>query len=571
MKRKKPMEEAGGGGGEGSDHKHLFVFTADKAGMGNADKEHVNRVVYEMSKNSAYFAHAKKNDEKTDAKIAEYKQKLATLDLGPSALLSSASTSSSTSSSSSFSSSSSGGGGSSGSSGSSSNSSNPLLRRVVELERQLERARYCSRPCVVVDMDAFFAAVEMRDDPRLLAVPMAVGGTGMISTANYVARQKGVRSAMPGFIARQLCPELVFVKPNFAKYKAASAKVKAVLLEYDPHARMMSLDEGKLDLSAFFRARRRKKRMRQQQQQQEQQRQALASSNESSSSSSSSSSSDGGSGDSSSSSSSSHLAPGPHSDEDEDNEGELLVRDDELAAVVREMRAKVKVATNGLTCSAGLGPNFMVAKIASDVNKPDGQCAVPLHSVERLLGFLRPVPVRKVGGVGKVTEKVLSEVLGVRTVQDLFEKRAQLLHVFGPRSKKAEFLFAVSLAVDSYDERKAAAAWAGGSSSSKSAQGGSGSDLSENLRGAVAVAGGSAAGGGEIHCADVLFKVPAAAFSAAASTTKPMTMQVARRRMPTALLAAAAAAALGAQGSPARAFPWSAPSASRCGRCRSSR
>ena len=127
MKRKKPMEEAGGGGGEGSDHKHLFVFTADKAGMGNADKEHVNRVVYEMSKNSAYFAHAKKNDEKTDAKIAEYKQKLATLDLGPSALLSSASTSSSTSSSSSFSSSSSGGGGSSGSSGSSSNSSNPLL------------------------------------------------------------------------------------------------------------------------------------------------------------------------------------------------------------------------------------------------------------------------------------------------------------------------------------------------------------------------------------------------------------------------------------------------------------
>ena len=81
------------------------------------------------------------------------------------------------------------------------------------------------------------------------------------------------------------------------------------------------------------------------------------------------------------------------------------MRDDELAAVVREMRAKVKVATNGLTCSAGLGPNFMVAKIASDVNKPDGQCAVPLHSVERLLGFLRPVPVRKVGGVGKVTER----------------------------------------------------------------------------------------------------------------------------------------------------------------------
>ena len=316
---------------------HLFVFTADKAGMGSADKAHVNRVVYEMSKDSAFFAHAKKNDAKTDAKIAEYKAKLATLSVQPTLLQSSLSSKSNT------------------------RGSNPLLRRVMELDHHLERLRYCSRPCVVVDMDAFYAAVEMRDQPALATVPMAVGGTGMISTANYVARRKGVRSAMPGFIARQLCPELVFVKPDFRKYKAASAQVKKVLLEYDPNAKMMSLDEGKLDLTAFFQRRMHEKS-------------SLVCNN----SSNNSSTSGGGS------------------------RGSVLVSNEELAAVVAEIRSRIKAATGGLTCSAGIGPNFMVAKIASDMNKPDGQYAVPLHSREALLSFLRPVPVRKVGGVVSV-------------------------------------------------------------------------------------------------------------------------------------------------------------------------
>lgn len=71
-------------------------------------------------------------------------------------------------------------------------------------------------------MDMFYAAVEIRDDPSLENVPLAVGGENMISTANYIARKFGVRSAMPGFIAKKLCPELVFRDCNFRKYREVS-------------------------------------------------------------------------------------------------------------------------------------------------------------------------------------------------------------------------------------------------------------------------------------------------------------------------------------------------------------
>jgi DNA polymerase kappa len=69
---------------------------------------------------------------------------------------------------------------------------------------------------------AFYASVEIRDNPSLIGKPVAVGGIGMISTSSYEARKMGVRSAMPGFIGKQLCPDLIFVKPNFDKYKQVS-------------------------------------------------------------------------------------------------------------------------------------------------------------------------------------------------------------------------------------------------------------------------------------------------------------------------------------------------------------
>ena len=80
---------------------------------------------------------------------------------------------------------------------------------------EIERGRELTRTWAHIDMDMFYAAVEIRDDPSLADKPVAVGGEMMISTANYIARKYGVRSAMPGFIAKKLCPQLVFVDCNF--------------------------------------------------------------------------------------------------------------------------------------------------------------------------------------------------------------------------------------------------------------------------------------------------------------------------------------------------------------------
>lgn len=107
-----------------------------------------------------------------------------------------------------------------------------------------------------VDMDAFFASVEIRDNPQLRGKPIAVGDMSMITTSSYEARKWGVRSAMPGFIAKELCPELIFVPPNFAKYKEASKKTRQVFGEYDPQFESWSLDEAALSLTDYLTAHR---------------------------------------------------------------------------------------------------------------------------------------------------------------------------------------------------------------------------------------------------------------------------------------------------------------------------
>ena len=101
-------------------------------------------------------------------------------------------------------------------------------------------------------MDMFFAAVEIRDRPELADKPVAVGGEMMISTANYIARKFGVRSAMPGFIAKTLCPELLFVQSNFHKYSAVSKEVMDILADYDPQLESMGCDEANLDLTQYL-------------------------------------------------------------------------------------------------------------------------------------------------------------------------------------------------------------------------------------------------------------------------------------------------------------------------------
>ena len=101
-------------------------------------------------------------------------------------------------------------------------------------------------------MDAFYASVEQMDNPELKGKPLAVGGgskRGVVSAASYEARKFGVRSAMPGFKARKLCPDLIFVKPRFDRYKEISKQVRKIFLEYTDLVEPLSLDEAYLDVT----------------------------------------------------------------------------------------------------------------------------------------------------------------------------------------------------------------------------------------------------------------------------------------------------------------------------------
>ena len=167
-----------------------------------------NQIVYEMSKGSAFFLNAERNDRRTSHRVASMQMKLAQL------------------------------------------RKEGLPVKECHLKMQsIEASRDLTRHCVVVDLDMFYAAVEIRDRPELANLPVAIGGTGMISTANYVARKWGVRSAMPGFIGKKLCPDLVFVTPNFDKYREVSAVCREVFRIYDPNCICLSLDEAALDIT----------------------------------------------------------------------------------------------------------------------------------------------------------------------------------------------------------------------------------------------------------------------------------------------------------------------------------
>ncbi|KAL3676154.1 hypothetical protein R1sor_026102 [Riccia sorocarpa] len=237
---------------------------------------------------------------------------------------------------------------------------------------KLEAGRDLSRTWVHVDMDAFYAAVETLVDPSLAGKPIAVGGTSMICTASYEARKFGVRSAMPGFIARKLCPDLIFVKPDFNKYTHFSELSREVFREYDPNFIGVSLDEAYLDITGMCR-----------------------------------------------------------------------LRSMSSAEVVEELRGKVFAAT-GLSCSAGVGPNRLVAKVCTDINKPDGQYVLE-NRRSAVVDFISPLPIRKVPGIGKVTERILREVLDINVCADLLTKRAHISALFSQIS--TEFFLSVALGI----------------------------------------------------------------------------------------------------------------------------
>ena len=229
-----------------------------------------------------------------------------------------------------------------------------------------------------VDMDMFYAAVEMRDNPSLRDVPMAVGGVGMLSTSNYLARKFGVRAAMPGFIGKKLCPQLVIVPGNMEKYSQVSQVVRAVFREYDPNFAPMSLDEAYLDITDILAKKR--------------------------------------------------------------------AEDGEVTAwsLVNEMRWKIEERTE-LTASAGIAPNCFLAKVCSDLNKPDGQYELA-PQVDIIAEFVSKLVIRKVGGIGNVQEQLLRGI-GVETCGDLYRSRAEIRLLFSELS--SDFYLAVSQGIGS--------------------------------------------------------------------------------------------------------------------------
>merc|ERR1719334_2603832 len=178
--------------------------------MEGLDKEKISQVIEEASKGSKFYAKKQADQARIQQQVEEMKLSLASL--GDSEIA----------------------------------AARVAADLVVE---RMRRGRELGKTIVHVDMDMFYAAVEMRDNPKLAEVPMGVGGMGMLSTSNYKARKFGVRAAMPGFIAKKLCPELVIVPTNMAKYAEVAEEVRSVFKEYDPDFCPMSLDEAYLDIT----------------------------------------------------------------------------------------------------------------------------------------------------------------------------------------------------------------------------------------------------------------------------------------------------------------------------------
>jgi DNA polymerase-4 len=214
------------------------------------------------------------------------------------------------------------------------------------------------RSILHLDLDAFYASVEVLDRPELRGKPVIVGGDerrGVVAAASYEARKFGVHSAMPTATAKRLCPDGIFLPVRMSRYAEMSDAVFAIYRRFTPLVEPLSIDEAFLDVTGCER---------------------------------------------------------------------LFGSAEEVA---RKIRAAVLEET-GLTVSAGVASNKFLAKIASDLGKPDALTVVPPGGEQ---GFLDPLPVEKLWGVGKVTGETLGR-RGIRTIEELRRaSRESLVRAFG--------------------------------------------------------------------------------------------------------------------------------------------
>jgi DNA polymerase IV len=239
-----------------------------------------------------------------------------------------------------------------------------------------------------LDMDAFYASVEQRDHPELRGKPVIVGSPptqrGVVCAASYEARKFGVRSAMPSATAGRLCPKGIFVPPRMETYKAESARIMKILGRTGANLEPMSIDEAYLDMTSVA--------------------PLLEGSPENTS-----------------------LAAANAAADLERADAALFA----AVPVARELKRSILVE-RGLTATIGIASNKLLAKLASDFQKPNGLTLVPER--DKVL-FLRPMPVRALHGVGKVTETVLQDA-GINTVGELQDYPGDLRALVGSFAEK---------------------------------------------------------------------------------------------------------------------------------------
>jgi len=210
-----------------------------------------------------------------------------------------------------------------------------------------------------IDMDAFYASVEQRDDPSLLGKPVVVGGSaegrGVVAASSYEARKYGIYSAMSARRAKQLCPHAVFIRPRIDHYAAVSQQIRQILEEFTPLIEPLSLDEAFLDVTG----------------------------------------------------------------------SESLLGS--AVEIGQQIRMRVQKRLH-LTASIGVAPNKFLAKIASDLEKPNGFVVVASDQIQ---SFLDPLPVGRIWGVGKVTEQTFKR-FAITTIGQLRQlSRESLNDLFG--------------------------------------------------------------------------------------------------------------------------------------------
>lgn len=224
------------------------------------------------------------------------------------------------------------------------------------------------RKIIHIDMDAFYASVELRERPELKDLPVVIAShhpRAVVAAASYPARVYGLRSAMSMGQARKLCPQVIVIEPDFAKYRQVSAQIHQIFQQYTSLIEPLSLDEAFLDVT------------------------------------------------------------------------ENLQQIPSATEVAMRIREDIFQAT-GLTASAGVAPNKFLAKIASDWHKPNGICVIKPSQVQ---GFIQNLPLKKIPGVGKVTQEKLSS-LNLNTLGDLQQiDEVLLIQHFGKYGRRL-FLYA---------------------------------------------------------------------------------------------------------------------------------